>query len=87
MTLVSKNACIGKLGDIVKKYNNAHHNTNKMKPLDINSNRFIDFGAENNDTDSKFGVGDHVRISKDKNILTKIYAANWSEDVFVIKKV
>ena len=31
--------------------------------------------------------GDHVRISKYKNIFAKGYIPNWSEDIFVIKKV
>ena len=35
----------------------------------------------------KFKVGDHVRISKYKNIFTKGYVPNWSEETFVIKKV
>ena len=35
----------------------------------------------------KFKVGDHVRISKYKNIFAKGYAPNWSEEIFVIKKV
>ena len=35
----------------------------------------------------KFKVGDHVRISKCKNIFVKGYMPNWSEEVFVIKKV
>ena len=30
--------------------------------------------------------GDHVRISKYKNIFSKGYTPNWSEEVFVIKK-
>ena len=42
---------------------------------------------ENIDKDSKFKIGDIVRISKYKNIFTKGYTANWSEEVFVIKKV
>ena len=36
---------------------------------------------------SKFKVGDYVRISKYKNIFAKGYMPNWSEEVFVIKKV
>ena len=35
----------------------------------------------------KFRVGDNVRISKYKNIFAKCYVPNWSEEVFVIKKV
>ena len=37
--------------------------------------------------DCKFKVGDRVRISKYKNIFAKGYMHNWSEEVFVIKKV
>ena len=32
-------------------------------------------------------MGRHVRISKCKNIFAKGYTPNWSEEVFVIKKV
>ena len=40
-----------------------------------------------NDKDPKFKFGDHVRISEYKNIFAKGYTPNWSEEVFVIKKV
>ena len=40
-----------------------------------------------NDNDPKLKVGDHVRISKYKNIFAKGYTRNWSEEVFMIKKV
>ena len=42
---------------------------------------------EINDKDPKFKVGDHVRISKYKNIFAKGYTPNWSYKIFVIKKV
>ena len=32
-------------------------------------------------------VGDHVRISKYKNIFAKEYSPNWSEEVFVISEI
>ena len=48
---------------------------------------YINIGKEVNDKDSKFKVGDHVRISKYKNIFAKDYTQNWSEDIFVIKKI
>ena len=35
----------------------------------------------------KFKIGDIVRISKYENIFAKGYTPNWSEEVFVIKKV
>ena len=86
MTSISKNIYIDKLDDIVNEYNNACHRTIKMNPVDDKDSRYIDFENEVNDTYPKFKVGDHVRISKFKNILAKGYTPNWSE-VFVIKQV
>ena len=37
--------------------------------------------------DSKVNFGDHVRISKYKNVFGKGYMPNWSEEIFVIKKI
>ena len=87
MTSITKNVCFDKLDDIVNKYNNAYHNTIKMKPVDVKSSTCIGFVKKNNKKDPKFNVGDHVRISKHKNIFPKRYIPNWSEEVFVIKKV
>ena len=36
---------------------------------------------------SKFRVAIRVRISKQKNIFTKGYTENWSEEVFIITKI
>ena len=58
-----------------------------MKPTDVKNNTYIDFEKEFNDKDPKFKVGDYVRFSKYKNISAKGYMPNWSEEVFVIKKV
>ena len=87
MTSVSKNAYIDKLDDIVDKYNNTYRTTIKMKPVDVKDNTYINADKEINNKDPKLKVGDHVRISKYKNIFTKGYMHNWSEEVFVIKKV
>ena len=87
MTSISKNVSIDKLDDIVHKYNNKKHRTIKMKPIDVKDNTYIDFGKEVNDSDAKFKIGDHVRISKYKNISAKGYTPNWSEEIFVIKEI
>ena len=87
MTSRSNNVYIDKLDNIVNEYNNTKHRTTKMKPIDVKDNTYIDFGKEVNDKDPKFKVGDHVRISKYKNIFAKGYAPNWFEEVFVIKKI
>ena len=87
MTSVSKNVYIDKLDDIVNEYNNTYHTTIKMKPVDVKDNTYIDFKKEVNDEDPKFKIGDHVRISKYKNIFAKGYTPNLPEEVFVIKEV
>ena len=87
MTSISKNVYIDKIDDIVKKYNNTYHTTTKMKPVDVKDNTYIDFKKEVNDKNPKFKVGDHVRISKYKNIFAKGYMPNWSEEIFIIKKI
>ena len=87
MTSISKNVYIDKLDDIVDEYNNMYHTTIKMKPIDVKDNTYINTSKEINNKDPKFKVGDHVRISKYKNIFVKGYMPNWSEEVFVIKKV
>ena len=71
MTSLSKNVCIDKLDDIVNKYNNAYHRTNKMKPVDVKYNTDIDFSQKVNDWNSKFEVGNQTRISKYENIFAK----------------
>ena len=87
MTSISKNMFIDKLDNIVNEYNNTYHTTIKMKPVDVKDNAYIDSSKEVNEKDPKFIVGDHVRISKYKNIFAEGYTPNWSEEIFVIKKV
>ena len=87
MTSISKNVCIDKSDDIVDEYNNKYHTTIKMKLIDVKDNTYINTDKEINNKDPKFKVGNHVRISKYKNIFAKSYTPNWPEEVFVIKKV
>ena len=76
MTSLSKNVYIDKLDDIVDEYNNTYHTTIKMKPIDVKDNTYINADKEINNKDPKY-----------KNIFAKGYMPNWSEEVFVIKKV
>ena len=88
MTSISKNVYVNKLDDIVDKYNNTYHTTIKMKPIDVKDNTYINADNKINNKDPKFKVGDRVRISEYKNIFAKgWYMPNWSEEVFIIKKV
>ena len=58
-----------------------------MKPLDVKSDSFDEYNEESNEKDPTFKVGDHVRISKHKNIFAKGYTPNWNEMIFVVKKI
>ena len=87
MTSISENVYNDKLDDIVNKCNNTYHRTIKIKPVNVKDNTYINIGKEVNDKDPKFKVGDHVRISKYKNIFAKGYTPNWSEEIFVIKEI
>ena len=87
MTAVSKNVYFDVLDDIVDKYNSTYHRTIKMKPIDVKSDSYAEYNVDSNDKDPKFKIGDHVRISKYKNIFAKGYTPNWLEEVFVISKI
>ena len=53
-----------------------------MKPIGVTSNSYAEYNEDSNKKDPKFKVGDHVRISKYKNIFAIGYARNSSEEVF-----
>ena len=46
------------LDDVVIKYNNTHHRTVKMKPINVKNYTCIIFGKGRNDKDPKLKVGD-----------------------------
>ena len=58
-----------------------------MKPINVKNDSFIEYNEDSNEKDPKFRVGDHVRISKYKNIFAKGYATNWREEIFIVKKI
>ena len=47
MTSIARNVYIGKLDDIVDKYNNTYHSAIKMRPVDAKSRTYIDCNKEN----------------------------------------
>ena len=47
-----------------------------MKPIDVTSDSYVEYNEDSNRKDSKFKVGDYVRISKYKNIFAKGYTLN-----------
>ena len=58
-----------------------------MKPVDVGDDSFAEYYKESNEKNPKFKVGDYVRISKFKNVFAKGYTPNWSEEIFIIKKI
>ena len=67
--------------------NTITHRTIKTKPIDVTSDSYAEYNEDSCVTRPKFKVGDHVRISKYKNIFGKGYTQNWSEQVFIISKI
>ena len=74
------------LDEAVNEYNNTKHSTIKIKPIDVKNNKRV-YIDEHNEKDSRFKVGDRVRISKFKNIFAKGYTPNWSTEIFIVDKV
>ena len=60
------------LADIVNEYHNTYYRPIKMQPFDVKSSTYIGIGIKNNDKDSKFEFGDHVRISEFTYIWKKL---------------
>ena len=89
MASISKTVYPDILDDTVNKYDSTYYRTTKMKPVDVKPSIYINFNMikKNNKKRPKFKVGDHLRITKYKNIFGKAYVPNWSEEVFMVKKV
>ena len=58
-----------------------------MKPIDVKDVSFAEYNEEFNKKGPKFKGGDHVRISRYKNIFAKGYIPNWSKEVFIVNKI
>ena len=86
MTAIDKNVYYNVLDDIINKYNNTKHSTIKMKPADVKNNKRV-YIDEHNEKDSRFNVGDRVRIFKFRNIFAKGCTPNWSKGIFIVDKI
>ena len=62
--------------NIVDKYNNTVHRSIKMKPIDATSDSYAEYNKDSNVAKPKFKVGNHVRISKYKDMFARGYAKN-----------
>ena len=50
-------------------------------PVNVKDDSFAEYNEKSNEKDPKFKVGDHVRISKFKNVFAKGYTPNWREEI------
>ena len=87
MKATGKNVYYDVLDDVVNKYNNTKHSAIKMKPIDVKDNNKIVYIDEHNEKDSRFKVGDRVRIFRFKNMFAKGYTPNWSKEIFIVDKI
>ena len=87
MMTTGKNVYYDVLDDVVDNYNNTQHSPIKMKPIDVGDNNKRVYIDEDNEKNSRFKVGDRVRISKLKNIFAKGYTPNWSSEIFIVNKI
>ena len=76
ITSILKTLYIDKQYDKNNECNNTYR-TIEMKPIDINSSTYIEFYLENNDKDPEIEAGDHVKISKYKNIKIGLKKVSW----------
>ena len=77
------------IDDLVNEYNNEFHSKIKMTPIQgskkIHEKKIkITYNFDKTKKPGKFKIGDHVRISLEKNIFEKSYDTNWTEEIFEI---
>lgn len=80
------------LPKIVEKYNNTVHSKTGFRPKDINKKnekQILDtsFTYRKVMMPSRFSVGDHVRISKTRELFSKGYTPNWSTEIFTVNRI
>lgn len=87
------NRYIDVLQDLVKSYNDSNHSTIKMAPASVTiynaleAKKNMDSRYKTVDRIAKYRVGDLVRISRTKGTFEKGYLANFSEEIFKIKRI
>ena len=71
------------LKKLVDQHNNTYHQSINNKPFNADYPALTE-KIETNLKAPKFKVNDKVRITKHKNIFSKVYTENWSTEIFII---
>ena len=85
MTANNNKSYLSYLNKQVNEYINSYHHSVGKKPINTDYSALIK--EVETSKSPKFKVGDWVRISKYKNILSKGYTDNWSREIFVVDSV
>ena len=79
------------LPELIREYNTSKHRIIKMTPEDAsrpeNYDKVFTFKHTKDESPPSFKVGDKVRISVHKSLFTKGATANWSEEIFTVRKI
>ncbi|KAG8239749.1 hypothetical protein J437_LFUL019398, partial [Ladona fulva] len=94
-TKTSTHKHIDVLPQIMDSYNNSVDPSIKMTPASVNGTNVYKvwqnlYGKQMEETHqkiSKYQVGDHVRMSKERAPFKKGYKANWTWEIFKIEKI
>lgn len=86
---------INYLKNVTNTYNNTKHRTIKMKPIEVceeNERQLLSAVYKKNvllnvSEKIKYKFGDFVRISRYKSLFEKGYTANWTTELFKVRKV
>ena len=82
----NKKSYLAYLNKLSDDYNNTYYYSNRKKSIDADHSDLTK-KTETNPKSSKSKVGDRVRTTKYKIIISQCYATNWSKEIFVIDSV
>jgi len=80
------------LEKLVKSYNKSFHRSIQMAPTDVNKQneskvREVLYSDQDTIINFKYKIGDYIRISAQKNLFSKGYTPNWSDDIYIISNL
>ncbi len=90
LTAINSKRYYNILQDLIDGYNASYHKSIKMRPLDVHKENEADvfnnlYGKMRKDAPVfKYKIGDLVRVSKVRNVFSKGYEQNYTEEFFTI---
>ena len=82
---------VNMIPELLEKYNNRVHRSIGMKPSDVTKrheklilNRLNKVAEKSKNIKPRFKLGDRVRITKQRNLMTKGYLPGWTNEQFIV---